>query len=243
MNSMLMIIFAVLGLACVFPMSMILNRMPARCFCDYNEAPEERHNAPRITSRQKAVCSVILAAVFSLIANRFGCTVQSAALCLLCVTLMMIALSDLRYCIIPDELLIAAAVFAVIQTIPGIIEAQNLRDRLSPLTGALLGAGIIFAINLLGRILYKKDALGMGDLKLMAVCGIACGDVGIVIGLFAGILTAGFWFAAGMALKRVRSDEYLPLGPFLVAGTVFFICFQPAVERLLAWYISLIHII
>ena len=240
MSQMLIILFAAFGLACIFPMSLILNRMPARCFCDYDEKPEQRHEAPRITPRQKAVCGVILAAVFGLIANRFGCTVQSAALCLLCVALMMVALSDLRYCIIPDELLIASAIFAVIQAIPGVIEAQTLLAKLSPLIGALLGGGIILAINLLGRILYKKDALGMGDLKLMAVCGLALGSVGIVMAMFAGILAAGIWFAVGMVLNRVRSDEYLPLGPFLVAGAVFIICFQPAVDKLLAWYISLI---
>ena len=60
MSQMLIILFAAFGLACIFPMSLILNWMPARCFCDYDEKPEQRHEAPRITPRQKAVCGVIL---------------------------------------------------------------------------------------------------------------------------------------------------------------------------------------
>ena len=105
---------------------------------------------------------------------------------------------------------------------------------------AAIGAGMIFLINCLGRLLYKKDALGMGDLKLMGVCGILCGTTGVVIALLIGILAAGIWFAAAIALKKVRSEEYMPLGPFLVFGTLFTLCLRPAIDAFLAWYISLI---
>ena len=113
-------------------------------------------------------------------------------------------------------------------------------NKLSPVFGAAIGAGIIVGINLLGRLLYKKDALGMGDLKLMVVCGIACGAGGTLIALVIGILAAAAFFAVGMALKRIRHGDYLPLGPFLVFGTLFTLCFRPLVDSILAWYISLI---
>lgn len=234
------ILFALLGLVSALPMAMTLDRMPAACFCDYDETPGAQHLAPRTTRNQRIVCGLILAAAFALVYARFGISVKGISLCLFCVILTMIALSDLRFCIIPDELLIAGCVLAVISGVPDIINGYGLFEKLSPALGGIIGAGIILAINLLGRLMYRKDALGMGDLKLMAVCGIACGAVGIVIAILMGILAAGIWFALGIALKRVRSDEYLPLGPFLVFGTAATICFRPAIDALLAWYISLI---
>lgn len=239
-NNIPVVIFAVLGVLCVPLAGWILDRMPAKCFCDYDETPDERHQPPRMGRKQKILCAVILAAVFAILTLRFGVGVKSIALCLFSAAMVMTAVSDVKYCIIPDELIIAGCVFAVASAMPHIMTAQGFVNKLSPVFGAAIGAGIILGINLLGRLLYKKDALGMGDLKLMVVCGIACGAGGTLMALAVGILAAAGFFAVGMALKRIRQGDYLPLGPFLVFGTLFILCFRPLVDHLLAWYISLI---
>lgn len=237
---MMNVLFSLLGAASAAVMALILNKMPAKCFCDYDETPEARHMAPRAGKWAILVCALILAAVFPILAARFGVGLKSACMCLLSVTLVMIVLSDARFCIIPDELIIAGCIFATVGVFPDILAGPDWATRLSPVLGAAVGAGVIFAINCLGRLLYKKDALGMGDLKLMAVCGIACGAVGTAVSLLVGIFAAGIWFAVGMLIKRVRSEEYMPLGPFLVFGTLFTLCFRPMVDAFLAWYISLL---
>ena len=237
---MMMVLFALLGAASAVAALLILNRMPAKCFCDYDETPEERHNSPRAGKWSSVIFTVILAAVFPILMNRLGFGISSVFLCLVCVTLLMTVLSDIRFCIIPDELIIAGCIFATISVFPGILSGSDWASRLSPVLGAAVGAGIIFGINLLGRVMYKKDALGMGDLKLMAVCGIVCGPVGTAIAMLIGVFAAGFWFAAGIAAKKVKSESYMPLGPFLVFGTVFTLCFRPVIDTFLAWYISLI---
>lgn len=240
MDYVIAIVFTALGAISALPMARILNTMPAKCFCDYGEEPQKHHNPPRITGKQTAVCALLLAMMFSLLAVRFGLSVKTVALCLFCVVLVMVAVSDLKYCIIPDELIIAGCVCAVAAVFPDVLSGTGIMQCLSPVFGALIGGGIILIINLLGRLLYKKDALGMGDLKLMTVCGIACGAGGTLIALLAGILSAAVWFSVGILTKRARSDEFLPLGPFLVFGAAFTVCCQPLVERLLAWYVSLI---
>ena len=234
------ILFALLGLLSTLPMTAIMNRMPAKCFCDYDEQPEERHAPPRVSVLQMVICGILLAIIFMLLYLRFGLSVQGVFLCLFSVCLLMITLSDLRYCIIPDELIVVGVLLAGISSLPDVLSAPTLMQRLSPVFGALIGAGIIFVINLVGKLLYKKDSLGMGDLKLMAMCGFACGDVGIVMAVLIGFLSAGLFFMFGMLLKKVRSDQYLPLGPFLVFGVLFVCCLRPAVDALLAWYIGLL---
>ena len=240
MDYLIAVIFTFLGVLCIFPMKGILNKMPAKCFCDYGETPDHRHAAPRITEKQAAVSALLLGMMFSLLAVRFGLSLQTVALCLFSVTLLMIALSDIRFCIIPDELIIAGCVFAVTAAIPGVLSGGTVGQCLAPLFGLLIGGGIILLINLLGCLVYKKDALGMGDAKLMAMCGIACGVGGTVIALFIGMIAAAIWFAIGILRKRTKTNAYLPLGPFLAFGAGFTICCQPLVDRFLAWYISLI---
>ena len=237
---MMNVVFSLLGIVSAGLLTMILNKMPAKCFCDYDETPEERHLAPRAGKWAILVTALVLSLVFPILATRFGMSLKFAMMCLLSVVLVMIVLSDLRYCIIPDELIIAGCIMATVGVFPDILTGSDWATRLSPVFGAAVGSGVIFGINCLGRLLYKKDALGMGDLKLMVVCGIACGAVGTMISLLLGIFAAGIWFAAGILIKRVRSEEYLPLGPFLVFGTLFTLCFRPMIDAFLAWYISLI---
>ena len=240
MDAWIFALFAVLGAVCGVLALLILNRMPAKCFCDYDEIPDERHIPPRAGKWHGIICTAVLAAVFALIVDRFGITVSGLALCFFSAVLAMIALSDMKFCIIPDELIIAGCLFAVIGALPGVLAGTAWQQWLSPIFGAAIGGGVILAINLVGRLLYKKDALGMGDLKLMLVCGIACGTTGTVIAILAGILSAGVFYAASILLRKVRSDAYLPLGPFLVIGTVLDLCFEPVAMRFVDWYISLI---
>ena len=237
---MMNVLFAMLGILSALLMILVLNQMPARCFCDYDETPDAHHQAPRAGKRAVVICAAVLAAVFPILINRFSVSLEAVTLCLVCCVLLMIVLSDIRYCIIPDELIIAGCIFAAISVFPGILSGRSWADRLGPVIGALIGAGIIFCINLLGRILYKKDALGMGDLKLMVVCGIVCGPSGTVIAMLIGILSAGICFAAAIAAKKVKSESYMPLGPYLVFGTLFTLCFRPMIDAFISWYISLI---
>ena len=233
------ILFAVFGFVSAFLMVLILNKMPAKAFCDYDETPDERHMKPIAGKWTRLICGAVLAAVYGILAFRFGLCVKSVCLCLTCTTLMMVLLSDIRYCIIPDELIIAGCILGTAAVFPDILSGPDWASRLSPVFGAVIGMAIIYAINLLGRVLYKKDALGMGDLKLMAVCGIVCGTTGTVIAMLVGIFAAGLFFALWIALKKVRSEEYMPMGPFLVFGTLFTLCFRPMIDGFLTWYISL----
>lgn len=240
MDTVISVLFVALGAAFACLLPLIINKMPAKCFCDYNEAPNETHKPPRVGKGQIICSALVLAAVFPLLISRFGLSVIGVSLCLLSVVLVMIALSDLKFCIIPDEFIIAGCVFALIAGLCSVFSGSGWQGRLSPAFGAVIGAGVIFLINLLGRLIYKKDALGMGDLKLMAVVGIACGTVGTVYAFLAGILLAGIFFAVCILLKKTRRDSYLPLGPFLVLGALCVLCFQPAMDMAIDWYISLI---
>ena len=237
---MMNILFAIMGILSALLMVFVLNKMPDKCFCDYDEDPDERHQAPRAGKWSVVICAAVLAVVFPVLINRHALGLESVFLCLVCCVLLMIVLSDIRFCIIPDELIIAGCVFSAISVFPDILSGITWANRLAPVLGALVGAGIIFCINLLGRILYKKDALGMGDLKLMVVCGIVCGPSGTVIAMLIGIFTAGICFAAAILAKKVKSDSYMPLGPYLVFGTVFTLCFRPMIDAFISWYISLI---
>lgn len=114
--------------------------------------------------------------------------------------LVAIIYIDAELFIIPDE--INAFLLVV-----GITLAAMQGTLMTAIWGALLGWGLLFGIQLLGRLAFGKDAMGDGDIKMMRGVGALLGpalvvaDVGIavVLGLVGGV--------AGIALSKRKQSE------------------------------------
>jgi leader peptidase (prepilin peptidase)/N-methyltransferase len=88
--------------------------------------------------------------------------------------------------------------------------------------GGVIGGSVMYLIALFGKKVFKKEALGMGDVKLSFVLGFFVGKSFILPALYAGFLLA-LLYALGQRLTGKKLQKrYLPLGPFLCAGSLMF---------------------
>jgi leader peptidase (prepilin peptidase)/N-methyltransferase len=105
------------------------------------------------------------------------------------------------------------------------------------LVGAAVGAGIIYVTRALGTLVFRKEAMGIGDVYLMAAVGACLGWEAAVLVFFAAPflgLVYGVWH-----LARKRGSE-VPYGPFLgmAAGVVMLVqeevvaYFRPGIEAI-----------
>lgn len=94
--------------------------------------------------------------------------------------------------------------------------------------GGLIGFGFLYLIRALSNFWYKKDSLGLGDVKLMAAAGIWLGPFDIltafIIGAIAGMLQG--LLLALLEARRTKtwpqmSELSLPAGPGFAMGIVF----------------------
>lgn len=76
------------------------------------------------------------------------------------------------------------------------------------------------SVPLLFLAVWKRGAVGGGDVKLMAAGGILFGANGIWQAFCMGILLAGVWTVVMILCKKVNRKTRIPLGPFLCAGMV-----------------------
>lgn len=89
--------------------------------------------------------------------------------------------------------------------------------------GMLVGGGIFVVITVLGGIISGKEAMGLGDVKLMGALGIFYGVNSIVATTLVAFVIGAI---ASIAILLVRkfilksNDEYIPFGPFLVIGAM-----------------------
>jgi len=92
--------------------------------------------------------------------------------------------------------------------------------------GAVLGAGIIGLLALAGKVIWKKEAMGMGDLKLLAMIGAFLGWHGVLITMFFGSLLGTVFSLVLILLKKKTMEDYVPFGPYLSLGAVIALFFK-----------------
>lgn len=212
-------------LGCCFPFGIlagnsavvVFNRIPASWLCDYNEKPSEEllsRDTQRIKSVPwKAFFSMffVLAAIKMAIVD---CQYAIATLIALWL-LLIISIADWKYMIIPDQFVILLAITAF-----GFIPFQQ--SILSPLWGALIGAGCILLVGIAGKLLFKKEALGFGDVKLLATVGLMTGPYGIVLILIGSSFFSCAVYCIGILRGTMKRADVQPLGPYIALATALY---------------------
>ncbi|MCM8821212.1 MAG: prepilin peptidase [Candidatus Omnitrophica bacterium] len=88
------------------------------------------------------------------------------------------------------------------------------------LSGVLTGAFLVLFLMIIGRIVWKKEAMGGGDLKLLAAIGAFLGWKGVFLSIFFGSILGTVISVALIYSKKKKWDDYVPFGPYLAIGAV-----------------------
>jgi len=145
-------------------------------------------------------------------------------------SLLIIFFSDLETKIIPDEIIIILAVLGVM----GLIESRMYLDRM---WGFIFGGGILIIIGFIGEKIFKKESMGGGDIKLMAVLGLILGLKNIIFTLFLSFVIGSIIGIMYMAFMKKGLKDYIPFGPAIIisASISYFYGYQ-----IIEWYLGTI---
>jgi leader peptidase (prepilin peptidase)/N-methyltransferase len=154
----------------------------------------------------------------------YGLTPEAARAILFLTLLLAVAVTDARFYIIPDELSLGGAALGLVLSL-----LQGGPALLDSLIGAVVGGGVLWVVAIVGTWAFKKDAMGGGDIKMLAMVGAFLGWKGALLTIFLGAL-AGTLIFVPLAWK---SDKLVPFGVFLAlgAGLAFYVG-----DDLLRWY-------
>ncbi len=102
------------------------------------------------------------------------------------------------------------------------------------LLGFLVGGAVIWVVRILGTLAIGREAMGLGDVHLMAAVGAVCGWIDPTLAFFtAPLLALAATAAAALSRKGVRAA--LPFGPHLALASIAVIIAKPAFESLLSF--------
>lgn len=133
--------------------------------------------------------------------------------------LIIIIISDYLYMIINDSVLI---VFGIILTIE-ILLIYGWAILLKHLLGAVLAFITMFLFKKMGDYLFKKESMGGGDIKLLAVFGLVIGYPMSVLAIFLGSIIG---LPISLITLNKNPEHIIPFGPFLAIGAIIIILLQ-----------------
>jgi leader peptidase (prepilin peptidase)/N-methyltransferase len=182
-------------------------------------------------SMQYPIVEAITALMSLLLFLKFGLSFKYLSSFIFTCALITITFIDLRHQIIPDVI-----------SLPGIpaffflaVFFMNLTVWES-LLGILIGGGCLFMIAFLYEIITKREGMGGGDIKLLAMLGAFLGWKSLFFILFVSSLLGAVVGVSAMIIKGQDMKYAVPFGPFLSIAAVAYLFVGADVTKLLFFY-------
>jgi leader peptidase (prepilin peptidase)/N-methyltransferase len=161
----------------------------------------------------------------------FGLSLTTAKVAMFTTVLFGIAVTDAKSYLIPDGFTVFGLIWVLGTAIVSLFvgEAEPFVGPYEAIIGACAGAGAIAIAGWLGEITLKKEAMGFGDVTLMAMIGAALGPNRALMTIFIGALLGAVTFLGivyPIAYLRARSANtkfsppLIPFGVFLAPAAV-----------------------
>jgi len=181
-------------------------------------------------SVQYPIVEFLTGLIYLIIYLIYGLSIQTLIYIILSSALIIIAFIDLNEQIVPDAI-----------SLPGIVIGFILSffvyyiSFVDSVLGIFVGGGIILIIGLTGLVIFKKEAMGGGDVKLAAMIGAFLGWRYIVISLFLGFFLGALTGICLIIAKIKSREDVVPFGPFIVLGSFITLLWG---EKIISWYIG-----
>ncbi len=168
---------------------------------------------------------------------RFGVGLHTVVYCIFSSALIVITFVDLDFQIIPDRITLAGIPFGFLAgsfLLPDPFARHLLLGMKASLIGLASGFGLFYLVALAGSAIFKKEALGGGDIKMMAMVGALMGWKTVILTTFLGSLTGSIFGITLMVFKGKNRTTKLAFGPFLALGAIITLFFG---QEISSWYL------
>ena len=176
------------------------------------------------------------AALYVFAAWRFGPTPEGIITMAYLSILVVVFFIDLEHRLILNVVSYPSIAFALAVVPWGPVGHGDMSLRtayLDGLYGALLGGAVLLVIYLVAFLVFRREAIGLGDVKLGVLLGLMLGFVATVVTLDLAFVGGGLLALLLLALKIRRIGEYIPFGPFLAGAGIVSLYWG---QSLFTWY-------
>ena len=159
-----------------------------------------------------------------------GVSIELFRYAMLSSLLIAVIFIDSKLYIIPNGLNLFGLIYGVVCIL------CDLANYKTMLFGAVFGFVFFFLIIFLSEAILKKQGMGEGDLKLMAMMGLYLGLGYTVLTTFLSFILGAVISIFLLVFKIKKVDEQIPFGPFIaIAGIITMFCGN----NIIHWYLGM----
>ena len=147
---------------------------------------------------------------------------------------------DFEHLIIPDRVTLGGMVLGLVLSplVPSLHGETHWIAALKwSAIGAAVGGGSLWIVAIVGRLIFKKEAMGFGDVKLLAAIGAFFGTKAVFFTIMASSLAGSVVGITLVATGRSSMQSRIPFGPYIVLAALVWMYWG---HRLWSWYANLI---
>jgi leader peptidase (prepilin peptidase)/N-methyltransferase len=148
-------------------------------------------------------------------------------------SLTLVSFIDLPHRIIPDVISLPGIVIGLV--ISFLHPQMSIKDSL---IGVLLGGGSLYLVASVYHVVTKREGMGGGDVKLLAMIGAFIGWKGVLFTILCSSLVGSVVGVTLMLFSSADSKYAVPFGPFLSLGAIIYVLWG---EILISWYLGFLQ--
>ena len=182
---------------------------------------------------QYFIVELITAISFVSIYYFFGLTLAALLLSILSVFFIIIFFIDLKHFIIPNELTFPLMIIGFFKSFDPNLNQTIFPNYVNSLIGGVFGYLIIWLIIFFYKKVRKKDGMGLGDAKLLAVVGFWFGWFSIPFTIFMSSVVALIFVLPSLINKSRKMSSQIPFGPYIIIAAIFYVSFSNQIKNFL----------
>ena len=181
---------------------------------------------------QYFLVELVSATSFLLIYYLYGISITTLLLIILIIFFIIIFFIDLKHYIIPNELTFPLMLIGFIKSFDPNLNQSLFPNYINSLIGGFFGYSIIWLIIFFYKTLRKKEGMGLGDAKLIAVVGFWFGWFSIPFVIFISSMVALIFSIPSLIKKTRDMSTQIPFGPFIIIGCLIYVTFANQIKNL-----------
>ena len=184
-------------------------------------------------SFQYFIVELLTAISFVLIFHIYGASITTLLLLILSIFFIIIFFIDLQHFIIPNVLTFPLMVIGFLKSFDPNLNQTIFPNYINSLIGGLFGYSIIWLIIFFYKKVRKKEGMGLGDAKLMAVIGFWFGWISIPFTIFISSTVALILVIPSLINQSRKMSSEIPFGPYIIIGCILYVTFANQIKYLL----------
>lgn len=161
--------------------------------------------------------------LFMLVYTFFGYSWMTPIMWCFFAYLTVVLFIDLDHRIIPNRLVLFGCVMGFMPVAYHFLDAYPFyysHNLLEPLVSMLVPPSLMLLMSFLSLLLFRKNGMGMGDVKIYLPIGLFLGWQLALMSIWFSFFIGGLFGIVWIFILRKSKTDMIPFAPFIVVGTI-----------------------